>query len=101
MRGREARPLRFRFCQRADSRRVDRLAADVEHRSVTRAIPAGLEAVPVQMAADMRASGGIEIQRALVVAIGGNLLQPTAHDCALSRLQLIKRCKLARCEILR
>jgi hypothetical protein len=41
---------------------------------MTRTVPAILKAVPVQMATEVRASGGMLVNIALGIAVGGNLL---------------------------
>src|SRR5690348_17422681 len=72
--------------QRMDRRPVEDRAVDGELRAVAGTIPAALERVPVQMAAEMRACGGMRMHRSVLVAIGCNLLQPRTHDRAVARL---------------
>ena len=64
--------------------------SDVKHRTMTRAVPAGLEAVPVDMAADMAAGGGIKMQRTLVVAICREFLTPRRMIAPFPRLELVQ-----------
>ena len=59
------------------------------------AIPAGFEAVPVQMAADMGTRRGMQMQRPLRIAVRRYFLQSPAQDCALAGLQVVGRANFA------
>lgn len=61
-------------------------AVRCERRAVAWAIPAALEAVPKQMAPEMRTGGGRQKQLSIVIAGGGNVAQPLADDSALTGL---------------
>jgi hypothetical protein len=83
--------LRLLDCiQSSHSGRVDRHPIHVKHRTMTRAVPAGLEVVPVEMAADMATSGGIKMQRTLVVAIRREFFNSAPNDRAFSAPELVQ-----------
>src|SRR4029078_9213264 len=63
------------FFQRMNRRAIQHRAIDTELRAVARTIPATLERVPVEMAAEMRAGRRVRMHRAFFVAIRRNLLQ--------------------------
>jgi hypothetical protein len=65
------------------------------------AIPAGLEAVPVQMTTDMRAACRMKVQFAGLVPVGGDLFETPTQDCTLTRLDLPKGGDFTGCHILR
>src|SRR3954452_5713819 len=67
---------------------------------MTRAVPALLKAVPVQMTAEVRACGGMPVNGALGVPVGGDLLQTVAQDGTLARLQFVRRTDFTRRHIL-
>src|SRR5678816_2459112 len=53
--------LFFHLGKRPDGRSVDWLPLNIEHRAVARAIPAGLKAVPVQVASHMGATCRVQV----------------------------------------
>lgn len=59
-----------------------------------------LKAVPVQMTAQMRACGGMQVNGALGVPVSGDLLQTVAQDGTLTRVQFVRRTDLTRRHIL-
>ena len=61
------------------------MSVNIEHRAVTGAIPARLKTVPVQVAADMGAACGVQVQRTGVVAVRRDLFKPAPDDRAIVR----------------
>src|SRR5207237_902013 len=68
---------------------VDDLAVGVEPRAVTGAVPGLLRVVPVHHAAQVRAGRRALVQRALLVAVDGDLRQAPADDAALAGRDLV------------
>src|SRR3954452_21196838 len=68
-----------RYC-----RPIKRGAIRCELRSVTRAIPALLQRVPVDDAAEMSAAGGMQMQLSFPVPACGDLLQSATHQTTLT-----------------
>lgn len=66
--------------ERRDGGSIDSGAIHGEMRAVARAIPAALERIPVQMAANMCASRGLFDQRAVFIAKGRRLEQPSSFE---------------------
>src|SRR5215207_7308176 len=85
--------------QGADGGGVERCAVDGEVRSVTGAIPARLERIPVQVAADMRTGCGAGVQPAGRIAIGGDLADTLPDDGAVPGFQFADIGELARREV--
>src|SRR5688500_11300832 len=75
--------------ERRDGRGVERGAVNIEMRAVARTVPAALQRIPMHVAAQMRARGGAFVQLAVLIAIGSDLVQAIAHDCALAALELV------------
>src|SRR5215218_5811551 len=73
--------------KRGYGRPIERGAMGCELRSVTRAIPALLQRVPVHDAAEMRATGGMQMQLSFLVPACGDLLQSATHQATLPRPQ--------------
>ena len=69
-------------------------------RAVTRTIPAALERIPVQMAAEVGASRRPRVQRATLVTVGGDFGKTLTHNGAVPGLQMVERGQLARRQIL-
>jgi len=69
-------------------------AVYIEYRSVARAIPTGLEAVPVQVTADMGATCRIQEKLARAVSISSNFLKSAPYNRALAVFQVIERVNL-------
>src|SRR5438045_922953 len=67
--------LHLERLERMDGGPVEHAAVHAELRSVTGTVPAPFEGIPVDMAAEMRTGGGMRVQHAALVAIGGDLLQ--------------------------
>ena len=63
--------------QRRDRRRIQRRSVDREMRTVAGAVPALLEGIPVQMAANMRAGGGDAVKPALSSRKAATLRRPS------------------------
>src|SRR5215218_3229069 len=70
--------------KRGYCRPIERGAIRCELRSVTRAIPALLQRVPVHDAAEMRAAGGMQMQLSLPVPACSDLLQSATHQTTLT-----------------
>src|SRR3954464_10904025 len=65
-------------------RPLQHVALGAEARPVTRAVPAALGGVPVDLAAEVGADGGDGDERAVVAAVPGHLLAGRAYDVALA-----------------
>src|SRR4051812_20121799 len=70
--------------KRGYCRPIKRGAIRCELRSVTRAIPALLQRVPVHDAAEMSAAGGMQMQLSFPVPACGVLLQSATHQTTLT-----------------
>src|SRR5262245_21038794 len=70
-------------------RTVRHLAMFVESRSVARAIPALLGAVPMNDAAEVRTNGGSLVDLAIAVAVAGDFVQPAAEHGSAAGLDLL------------
>src|SRR6185436_20273154 len=79
----------LRFFQRMNGGAIEDRAVDAEMRAVAGAVPALLERIPVQMAAEMGAGRREGMQTTLVVAVGCHFLQAVANDLALAALDLV------------
>src|SRR5688572_25601222 len=88
-------------CEVGIGRAVEDLAGGVEFRAVAGAVPGLAGAVPLHYAAEVRAGRRALVQRALGVAINGDLLQAAAHDRAFAERDLARRVNLAGREPLR
>ena len=93
--------LGFVFGKRRKSWAVQRRSVGRELRAVAGTVPAALEAVPVDVAAEMGARCRTQEKLALLVAVGCHLAQAFAHDCTFARLQFIPGGPLARGDIFR
>src|SRR6185503_11212695 len=82
--------------QRPDCRSVQHLSIGRELRSVTWTIPAFLEAVPVDDAADVSADGGAADDLPVFAFVDRHLCKAVPNDRALAPLQLVGRLDLAR-----
>jgi hypothetical protein len=78
------------FAKWSYGRGIDRTSIHAEHRTVTGAIPARLETVEVQVAADMAAGRGVEMQAAIRVAVRGNLFEAVPDDRAMPGFKLVE-----------
>ena len=67
---------------------------------MARTVPAALKAIPVKMAPEMCARGGMLVKVPSGIAIGRDLTEALAYDPALSGLQFIRRSDFARRHIL-
>ena len=70
--------------QRRNGRRIQGCSVNRKMRSMAGAIPAPLKGVPVEMAADVGASGRNPVNAALIIAIGRNLADAFANDSTLT-----------------
>src|SRR5689334_20211696 len=68
---------------------VQDLAIHAELRSMARTIPAALERIPMQMAAQMGTGRRTGMQRAGLVSIGCDLLEALADDRPMAGLDLV------------
>src|SRR5215207_3865115 len=73
--------------KRGYCRSIESGAIGCELRSVTRAIPALLQRIPVHDAAEMRAAGGMQMQLSYLVPACSDLLQSATHQATLPRPQ--------------
>src|SRR4051812_10788027 len=86
--------------ERGDGWPVQGCTVHGEMRTVARAIPTHFERVPVDVASEMSASGGMQMKRTAFVPICSDLFQAVPHDRATSGFQLINRFQLARSQVL-
>src|SRR5215211_5435823 len=87
--------------KRGYCRPIERGVIRCELRSVTGAIPALLQRVPVHDAAEMRAAGGMQMQLSLLVPACSDLLQSATHQATLPRPQPIDGSDFVRRKVLR
>jgi len=78
----------FGWCEGTDRRRIER-----------RTIPALLEGVPADQAADMRTTCRAHMKLALEVAANSKLFQAVAKDSSFTGLELSSRRDLAGCQV--
>src|SRR5215207_6196658 len=69
--------------------------------AVAGAVPTGFERIPMQMTADMRATGRSGEELAAIVAIGCDLRKSLTNDGAAAGLEIVERRQLAGSKILR
>src|SRR3954452_11632562 len=86
--------------ERGDGWPVQGCTVHGEMRTVARAIPAYFQRVPVDVASEMSASGGMQMKRTTFVPICSDLFQAVPHDRATSGFQLVNRFQLARSQVL-
>src|SRR3954447_16935178 len=80
-------------------RTLDHAPARVEARAVAGAVPRALGLVPLHLAAEVRADGGDRVERAVVLAVGGDLARAAPHDARLARRQRVDRAHVGAAEV--
>src|SRR5688572_21996505 len=81
--------------ERVEGRPVQHLPLRAEARSVTRAVPALLRAVPAHDAAEVRANRRADVERTVVAAVDGELARAALDDRAGAPLDRVERRELA------
>src|SRR4051794_18189326 len=91
-----SRLLRFEVLH---SRSLDHAAGNIEARAVAGAVPRAFGLVPLHLAAEVRADGGDLVERAVLVAVGGDLRCTAPHDAAAPRRERADRVHVGPAEV--
>src|SRR3954471_11553089 len=78
-------PLSRELSQRGDGWPVQGCTIHCEMRTMARTIPADFQRVPVDVAPEVSASGGMQMKGTAFIPIRRDLFQAVSYDCATSR----------------